>query len=93
MPRRAAIIPNRSFHTTVPDDLLAKLDLLLWSDVEQCVPRGAYQTFLCDKIRETLEHRPLDLAPYAGTLSGQYVLHAHPTIIRMLEILLKGTRP
>lgn len=46
--------------TTIPEDIRGQLDLHLWSDVEGRIPQGAYQTFLCDRIREFFSHKRLD---------------------------------
>ena len=60
MPRPAAITPNKSLHTTLNADLAAKLDLLLYSEVEQRVPKGAYQEFLQARIQEYFSTRRID---------------------------------
>jgi hypothetical protein len=52
MPRKAAIVPNRHLHTTLPEHLAARLELFLWSEVEGKVPQGAYQAFISARIVE-----------------------------------------
>ena len=39
-------------HTTLPEDLWLKLTTYLYSESEGRVPVGAYQQFICDRIRE-----------------------------------------
>lgn len=41
--------------TNIPEDLRAKLDLHLFSQVEGRVPHGAYSRFLAERIREFFE--------------------------------------
>ena len=50
--RPANIIRPSKLTTTLPEDLRAKLDLHLWSELEQRVPVGAYQRFLVERIVE-----------------------------------------
>jgi hypothetical protein len=38
--------------TTLPEDIRAKLDLFLYSELEGRVPKGAYQAFFLERIRE-----------------------------------------
>lgn len=84
MPRRAAITPNRSFHTTLPEDLAARLELALYSPVEGCVPRGAYQDWLCARIREWFDDKTLDLSPFIGELPGVHVVKGSPATLKVL---------
>ena len=70
MPRPAAITPNKSLHTTLNADLAAKLDLLLYSEVEQRVPKGAYQEFLQARIQEYFSTRRIDLATLIPGMPG-----------------------
>lgn len=43
--------PTR-LHMALPEDVRAKLDLYLYSEVENRVPFGAYQAFFVQRIRE-----------------------------------------
>jgi hypothetical protein len=42
----------------LPEDVRAKLDILLWSAVEKRVPLGAYQAFFLERIRDYFERSP-----------------------------------
>lgn len=46
------IIRPIRLHTTLPEDIRAKLDLHLYSEVEGRVPFGAYQKFILERIAE-----------------------------------------
>ena len=52
MPRRLLITRPTSLHITLPEDLRARLDLHLWSDLEQRVPMGAYQRLIVGLLKE-----------------------------------------
>lgn len=66
------IIRPQSLHLHLPEDVMAKLYIHLFSEVEGRVPMGAYQRFLSARIREYFS-RP--------------VQKDHETINRALEIL------
>lgn len=88
MPRRAAITPNSRLSTTLPADLRTRLDLLLWSELEQRVPKGAYQEFFVARTNEFFSDKPLDLAPYTGAAPGEHVIRGPIAAIHMLLELL-----
>lgn len=56
--RHPNIIRPVRLHTNLPEDVRAKLDLLLYSQVEGRVPKGAYSVFLAERIREFLDRKP-----------------------------------
>lgn len=58
MARRPSIVKNRDLHICLPPDLMGKLDLFLWSDLEQRVPQGAYQRFFSERIVEFFDTLP-----------------------------------
>ncbi len=93
MPRKAAITPNRHLHTVLPPDLLARLDLYLWSEVEGRVPKGAYQEFFCTAIRDFFGKRTIDLAPLIPEAPlGQFFISGTPESLAMITNHLKGDR-
>lgn len=61
MPRPARITPNRHWHTTIPEELAARVDLLLYSEVDNGVPRGAIQELVVGLLRAFFEEKSLDL--------------------------------
>ena len=74
----------------LPESVRAQLDLLLFSEIEQRVPKGAYQQFFAARIREFFSDRGLDLAPYLGSLPGERTVRGSPETIASLEAALKG---
>lgn len=55
MPRPQNILRPIRLHTAFPEDIRAKMDLHLFSQVEGRVPHGAYQQFLIRLVREFFE--------------------------------------
>lgn len=52
MPRRPNVVRPVRLTLMLPEDIRAKLDLHLWSEVEGRVPHGAYQQFFLARIAE-----------------------------------------
>lgn len=52
MARRASITPNIQLEIRIPEDLRAKLELHLWSDLEGRVPLGGYSKFFIERLKE-----------------------------------------
>lgn len=72
MPALKKTDPITTLNTRLPQSLRTRLDLLLYSEMEGRVPKGAYQDFFCARIEEYLDHRRLNLGIYGlqGTISG-----------------------
>ena len=90
MPRKPAIVPNTHIHTTLPPNLATKLELHLYSELEERVPRGAMQAFLVARIAEYFDRTTVDLAPYMNTLPNEVVISGHPHSVDKLIHHLKG---
>ncbi len=78
----ASIIRPIKLTTTFPEDVRVKLDLHLYSEVEQRVPKGAYQAFLVDRIRKFFSHRQLQLP------TGEWI-EGPPEAIAFVEEMIK----
>lgn len=52
MARPSNVLRPVHLHTTIPEDLRARMDLHLYSDVEKRVPMGAYQQFICGLVKD-----------------------------------------
>lgn len=93
MPRKPAVTPNKHLHTTIPADLAARLDLLLWSELENRVPQGAYQDFICNAIRDFFNKRTVDVSPYLpDTSPGQHFITATSDTLRLVLNQLRGNQ-
>ena len=55
MSRRPNIIPSTRLTLRLPEDIRAKLDLYLFSDLEGRVPLGRYQEFFVARTKEFFE--------------------------------------
>jgi len=88
MPRSPAPIPNRLVNLSIKEDLYSRLYLMLFSTLEAKLPYGAWNKFFEARIREFLEHRELDLAPWLEVPAGACVVKGSPETIRMLQKLL-----
>jgi len=85
MPAPRALIRTQLLHVAVPEPDLARLQLHLFSDLEQRVPKGAYQSWIVERIREFFGWRALDLAPWADSPPGAYVVRGEPATIEALR--------
>ncbi|MEK6849358.1 MAG: hypothetical protein AABY01_02185 [Nanoarchaeota archaeon] len=56
MGRPALINPTVSIHMQIRSDLMTKVDLLLYSNVEGKVPYGAYQRFFTERLNEYFDN-------------------------------------
>lgn len=90
MPRKPNIIPSVPLSLMLPMDIRAKVDAILYSDLEQRVPHGAYQKFFLELIRGFFETKELDMSPYLGTPPGVYIIRGRPYIIDELRRKLQA---
>lgn len=72
VPRRPDTDRPVRLTTSLPESVRAPLDIFLWSEVENRVPKGAYQTFIIERIQEFFGWSRVDLEPYglAGHVRG-----------------------
>lgn len=79
--------------TNLPEDIRARLDLHLFSEVEGRVPKGAYSVFLIDRIRDFFDSTSIDLHTYFPHLpEGDYVLRGPVETVGKLIICLEEDR-
>lgn len=81
--------PSRSLNTHLDQKLMVHLDLILFSEVEQRVPKGAYQKFFDERLRDFFNSQSLDLAPYLGALPGELTVRGTPRAIARLKETLE----
>ncbi len=91
MPRPKNITPSRAINTHLDESLMARLDIHLFSDLEQTVPKGAYQRFFNERLREFFSTKRLDLAPYCSTQPGVAVVSGSEPAIEALKQRLEQT--
>ena len=90
MSRRPNVVPPQLLNLSLPLDVHSKLTLHLYSELEQRVPHGAYSRFIQERIREYFEHKQLDLASWANTDQGIFIVTAPSETIATLKLLLAG---
>lgn len=89
MPRPANILRPVKLTTTFPEDIRARLDLYLYSDLERRVPQGAYQRFLTDRTREFFTQSSLDLGLISTeAVPGRHIVRGSAETITLLSKLL-----
>ena len=93
MSRRPNTIPSIMLNVALPQPTHTRLTLHLFSEVEGRVPLGAYQRFFCERIDEFFSNGQLDLAPWAGTDPGAFVVSGSPETLIVLAKALKGEIP
>jgi len=60
MPRPVKAIPTVSKHLRIREDLIAQVELMLFSDLEGKVPYGAFQEYIEGLImKDLLERKPI----------------------------------
>ena len=57
MPKPAKIIRPVQKNIALPEDLVVRVELELYSDVQQRVPMGAWQTLITELLTEWLQRR------------------------------------
>lgn len=93
MSKRASIIPSQQLNVALPLPLYTQLSAYLYSDLEQRVPHGAYSRFLIELLRRRFTERSLDLAPFAASAPGAWIVYGSPEAIAALTKTLKGEIP
>ena len=87
--RKPLTVPTVALNVALPEDWRTRLDLLLFSEFEGRVPKGAYQRFFLERLVDYFDTKPLDLAPYIGSLPGERVVRGHPLTIEALKAALE----
>lgn len=68
--RPKSIEGSEPLNLHLPSAIRARLDLLLYSELEGKVPRGAYREFFSARINEFFETRAVDLSSLVGLPPG-----------------------
>jgi hypothetical protein len=89
MGRQPSIRKSSPLEVSLDEELRALLDIRLWSQAENRVPKGAYKTYLDRLLAVDLKGDRLDLAPYAGTLPGAATVTGSREAIAVLKETLE----
>lgn len=87
--RKPLVEPSIATHLHLPASWRTKLDLVLYSQVEGRIPKGAYQRFFLNRLVEFFDTREFDLGPYIGSLPREHLVRARPATLEQLERLLQ----
>jgi hypothetical protein len=87
--RKPNVEPTSAINLHLPESLRARLDLVLFSELEGRVPKGSYLRFFSARLAEFFECRTLDLAPYVNALPGTHVVSARPATLDALRAALE----
>jgi hypothetical protein len=91
--RPPLIRPVRPLNVHVDQELITRADLLLYSELESRVPKGAYQKLFNQLLRQWLDSSTLDLAPYSGGMPGQQIVSGTAGTVESLKLLLDPAWP
>lgn len=82
------VIPTSPLTVRLPEPILHRMTLHLWSESEARVPHGEHQRFLVSLLNSFFNSRALDLAPYLGTPPGAFIITGQPQVVDKLEHFL-----
>jgi hypothetical protein len=88
--RPPSIRRSRPLNVHLDEELLTRVDILLFSELESRVPKGAYQKLFNSLLTQWLDQRELDLAPYLGSLPGEHLVLGHAETLAALNQHLTG---
>ena len=89
MPRPKLINPTEVLNVRVDAGLKARLDALLFSELEERVPFAAYQKFFNRVLTQALLFQRLDLAPFLETDPGAAIVSGDAAVIARLKAHLE----
>jgi len=88
-----SIIPSQKLTIALPLPTYSKMALYLHSPLEGRIPHGAYARFLGSLIEAHFTNKHLDLAPFAASDPGAFVVSGTAETIAALESTLIGKIP
>lgn len=89
MPRPKKLNPSIPLNVALDAGLKARLDQVLYSELEERVPFGAYQKFFNLILTQALTSSRLDLSPFLGTNPGETIVRGDPASIERLKAHLE----
>jgi len=88
--RPPSIRRSAPLEVSLDEEVRTRLDITLWSEAEQRVPKGAYKTYFDRLVLRDLTERALDLAPYIDSIPGEHVVRASAAAIEALKLHLEA---
>ena len=90
MAKHPNLIPSQPLNVALPLPLYTQLSAHLYSELEGRVPHGAYSRFMIDLLRGHFTAAVLDLAPFAASIPGAFVIQGSPEAVAVLKKLLES---
>jgi len=91
--RRPNIEPSVATNLHLPETIRTRLDLILFSELEGRVPKGAYQRFFLERLQEFFTTKSADLSALLGLAPGSCIVKARPEALLLLEASLSKDSP
>lgn len=91
MARRPNIIRPVPLTTHLPEDVRASLDLHLFSQVDGCVPPGAYQKFFVARIKEFFSTKAVDISEYFNRPAGTFIVKGTQETCELVVAMILST--
>ena len=91
--RRPNIGPSVATNLHLPETVRTRLDLILFSELEGRVPKGAYQRFFLERLQEFFTTKSADLSALLGLAPGSCIVKARPEALLLLEAVLSKDSP
>ena len=88
--RRPNIERSSRLELNLAESTRVRLDLILFSPLEQRVPHGAYSRFFEARLADFFDGESIDLAPYAISLPGELTVRGTPAAIAALKATLES---
>ena len=82
--RRPNIEPSVATNLHLPESIRTRLDLVLFSELEGRVPKGAYQRFFLERLQEFFTTKTVDLSAVLGLPPGHGLVKMRPEAIPAL---------
>jgi hypothetical protein len=88
--RKPNVNPSTTLNLSLPLEIRTRLDLLLYSEVEERVPKGAYMKFISGLIGDFFTYKKCDFSHELAAPPGSHVIHARAETIHALTKALQG---
>ena len=91
--RRPNIEPSVATNLHLPESVRTRLDLVLFSELEGRVPKGAYQRFFLERLQEFFTTRALDLSAALDLPPGHGIIKCRPEALTALQAHFQQEAP
>lgn len=89
MPAKPKLDRPTRLELKLPETVRTRLDLYLFSELENRVPKGKYQEFFEERVREFFALARIDLAPF-GFPQGTFITAPKEVVLELTRRLNAG---